>query len=114
MRSALSERAQGQDLTVVDELTVDGYSTKRIVEILSGLGLGGASTLIVIDEANPTVEASARNLPKVSVVRSEGVNVYDLLRHEKLLITRAAVEKLSARLDGSAKSAAAAEEGASE
>lgn len=85
-------------MTVVDELQVDGYQTKRVIEILSSLGLGEGSTLIVIAEANPTIEASARNLPGVSVVRSEGVNVYDLLRHKNLLITKDAVESLQARL----------------
>ena len=106
VRSALSKSVQESAITVVDELAVDGYSTKAMVGILDALGLGGASTLIVIEDANPTVEASARNLPKVSVVRAEGVNVYDLLRHEKLLITKAAVEKLTARLDRSDKAAA--------
>jgi large subunit ribosomal protein L4 len=62
------------------------------------LGLTEGSTLIVIEDANPTVEASARNLPGVSVVRSAGVNVYDLLRHKNLLITKAAVESLQGRL----------------
>ena len=58
------------------------------------------TTLIVIDDANPTVEASARNLPGVTVVRAEGLNVYDVLRHKNLLITQAAVAKVEARLAG--------------
>ncbi len=98
--SALSQRVQDSAMTVVDDLQVEGFSTKRILEILSALGLAEGSTLIVIDEANPTVEASARNLPGVSVVRSAGINVYDLLRHQNLLITRSAVETLQARLAG--------------
>jgi large subunit ribosomal protein L4 len=112
VRSALSQRLQESKLTIVDELAIDAYSTKRMVEILGALGLAGQSTLIVIEDANPTVEVSARNLPKVSVIRAEGVNVYDLLRHENLVITRAAVDKLTERLDRSAK--AVAGEGASE
>ncbi len=56
--------------------------------------------LIVLDDANPTVEASARNLPGVSVIRVAGLNVYDLLRHKNLLITQAAVERLQDRLAG--------------
>jgi large subunit ribosomal protein L4 len=112
VRSALSQRLQESKLTVVDDLSIDAYSTRRMAAILKALGLDGGSTLIVIEDANPTVEVSARNLPKVSVIRAEGVNVYDLLRHENLLITRAAVEKLTARLDRSARSAAG--EGASE
>jgi large subunit ribosomal protein L4 len=98
--SALSQRVQDSTMTVVDDLQVEGFSTKRIREILAALGLADGSTLIVIEDANPTVEASARNLPGVSVLRSAGINVYDLLRHQNLLITRSAVESLQARLAG--------------
>lgn len=97
--SALSQRLQESTMTVVEDLQVDGYQTRKMVGILSALGLEG-TTLIVIEEANPTVEASARNLPGVSVVRAAGVNVYDLLRHQNLLITKAAVESLQSRLAG--------------
>jgi large subunit ribosomal protein L4 len=96
--SALSQQIKDSTLTVVEDLQIEDYSTKRIVEVLSALGLSEGTTLIVIDEPNATVEASARNLPGVSVIRSEGVNVYDLLRHERVLMTKAAVEKLQARL----------------
>lgn len=102
LASALTQRVQESAVTVVDALAVDGYSTKKMREILKSLGLDGRSTLIVIEAANPTVEASARNLPDVSVIRSEGLNVYDLLRHQSLLITRGALASLEARLAGSA------------
>ena len=96
--SALSQRMSESALTIVEDLSLEDYKTKRIVEVLSSLGLNGKSSLIVIDEPSPTIEASARNLPGVSVIRSEGVNVYDLLRHESVLMTKAAIEKLQARL----------------
>jgi large subunit ribosomal protein L4 len=99
LKSALSQSLADSNLTVVDDLQVDGYSTKAVVGVLGALGLEG-TTLIVIDDANPTVEASARNLPGVSVVRAEGLNVYDVLRHKNLLITQAAVAKVEARLAG--------------
>ena len=83
---------------------MDGYKTKRMVEILGSLGLAGGSTLIVTEGPNPTVEASARNLPGVSVLRFEGVNVYDLLRHSNVLATKAAMEKLEAKLSGAVAS----------
>ena len=99
LKSALSQSLADSNLTVVDDLQVEGYKTKAVVGILGALGLEG-TTLIVIDEANPTVEASARNLPGVTVVRAEGLNVYDVLRHKNLLITQAAVAKVEARLAG--------------
>ena len=103
--SALSQLLQESTLTVVEDLQVDDYRTKKIIEILASLELEADSTLIVIDEPNPTIEASARNLPGVSVIRSEGLNVYDLLRHKSVLMTKAAIEKLQARLDVSVSEA---------
>lgn len=97
LKSALSQSLADSNLTVVDDFQVEGYSTKAVVGVLGALGLEG-TTLIVIDDANPTVEASARNLPGVTVVRAEGLNVYDVLRHKNLLITQAAVAKVEARL----------------
>lgn len=96
--SALSQRVQESAVTVVEELAVEGYKTRRVVEILEALGLADGSVLIVIEEANPEVEASARNLPGVGVVRVEGLNVYDLLRHQRLLITKGAIGRLESRL----------------
>jgi large subunit ribosomal protein L4 len=109
--SALSQQIQESALTVVDDLQVEEFKTKRIAGILSSLGLAADSTLIVIDEPNAMVEASTRNLPGVSVIRSEGVNVYDLLRHKSILMTKAAVEKLQARLADSASESTSAEAG---
>ncbi|CAN0010097.1 unnamed protein product [Discosporangium mesarthrocarpum] len=97
LKSALSQSLADESLKVVDDLQIEGFSTKAVVGILGALGLEG-TTLVVIDEANPTVEASARNLPGVTVVRAEGLNVYDVLRHKNLLITQAAVEKVETRL----------------
>ncbi len=67
---------------------------------MTRLGLGGAGVLIVIPEADDKVERSARNLHGVSVLRAEGLNTYDVLRHQKLLMTRGAVEAVQARLGG--------------
>ncbi len=96
--SALSLRAGEGAVTVVKELEIDEYKTKQVLELLSALKLSEASVLIVIEDANPYVERSARNLPGIGVVRAAGVNVYDVLRHDKLLLTRAAAETLCKRL----------------
>src|SRR5512145_3226102 len=65
LRSALSLRAKEGAVTVAQGLALDGFKTKRVVEMLDGLGLGGRSVLIVIGEPNPHLEVSARNLPRV-------------------------------------------------
>jgi len=99
LRSALSLRLTEGALRVVDGLSLDAFSTRRMLAVLEGLGYGPeAALLVVLEEANDRVERSARNLPWVSVLRVEGLNVYDVLRHPNVLITRAAVAAVEARL----------------
>ncbi len=100
LRSALSHRLCEGAITVVDELSLEGYRTKRILEILRSLDLADAGVLIVIDAANAFVERSARNLRGVGVLRVAGLNVYDVLRHPRLLLTRAALATIEERLGG--------------
>jgi large subunit ribosomal protein L4 len=106
LRCALSQRLREGALTVVDELELDEYRTRRVVELLEGLGLAGDSVLLVIAGRSPHLERSARNLPGVSVLPAGGLNVYDLLRHERLLMTRAAVEAVQERLKPARQGAA--------
>jgi large subunit ribosomal protein L4 len=96
--SALSQWQKEGSIIVVDELELDEYKTRRVVETIEKLGLSDAPLLLVIEDAKPMLEASVRNIPRVGLVRAEGLNVYDVLRHPKLLITRAAVEALHERL----------------
>ena len=98
LRSALSQRLCEGALVVVDELALGEFKTRRMAEILGALGLAGGSVLIVSGGPDAHLERSARNLPDVSVVRAEGLNVYDVLRHAKLLFTRAALTRVEARL----------------
>ena len=98
--SALSHRLSEGAITVVDELSLDGYRTKRVLEILRSLELADAGVLIVIDAANAFVEGSARNIRGVGVLRVAGLNVYDVLRHPRLLLTRAALGAIEERLGG--------------
>lgn len=95
--TALALKQRQGELTVVNELTLPEPKTKRMVEFLSRLELGD-NVLIVIAEADANVEKSARNLPKVKVLRSEGLNVYDLLRYRRVLFTQRALERVSERL----------------
>jgi large subunit ribosomal protein L4 len=98
LRGALSHRLREQAITVVEELSLDGYKTKRVAEILRGLDLEDVEVLIVIDQADAVVERSARNLKGVTVLRVAGLNVYDVLRHSRLLLTKAAVAAIQERL----------------
>lgn len=97
LRAVLSDRQRNGALTVVDEIRLPEPKTRRVVEMLSALGLEG-SVLIVSKGANADLERAARNLKNVKVLRSEGVNVYDVLKHRHLLITQEAVQALAERL----------------
>jgi len=68
-----------------------------MIELLSRLGLRD-NVLIVIHEENISVERAARNLPRVKVLRSEGLNVYDLLRYRQTLFTQEALRRVGERL----------------
>ena len=100
LRSALSHRLSEGDIVVVKELAVDSYKTQRIVEILRDLALDGKGVLIVIDARDEFLQRSARNIPGVTALQVEGLNVYDVLRHPKLLLTQAAVSAIESRFGG--------------
>jgi large subunit ribosomal protein L4 len=96
LRAALSMRFQEGNILFLDDFTLPEIKTKYFVETLEALGADNA--LIVIDGENPNLEKSARNVPHVTVVRCEGLNVYDILRHNQLVILTSAKEKIEARL----------------
>ena len=102
----LSARLAEGSITIVEPIELDEFKTRAMAELFDKLGLGASSVLLVLGSANEKVEISARNLPRVGVIRAEGLNVYDVLRHEKLLVTRAAVAAIEARLARPAKRAA--------
>ncbi len=79
--------------TVIDELAVAEPRTREVAAALKALGID-RSCLIAIDSYNPTLWRSARNIPGVSMKPVDEINAYDLLRHHRLLITRAALDRL--------------------
>jgi len=94
--SALSVKHRDGKLIVVDKFSLEAAKTKIMVQALAELKV--TSALIVIGGADATIERSARNLPKVKVLRVEGVNVYDLLRYDHLILTEGALKLLEERL----------------
>jgi large subunit ribosomal protein L4 len=106
LRGALSLRRQEGALLAVDALDLEPR-TRQAVELLRRLGLdGSASVLIVVAGADQPIERAARNLPWARVLRVEGLNTYDVLRHQRLLVTRDALDAIHARLgDGPAREA---------
>ncbi len=98
LRAALSLRLREEAVSVVESFELEEYSTRRMVEILTALGVMEDSLLIVLEARDVHVERSARNLPRVSVIRAEGLNVYDVLRHRRILFVREAALSVQRRL----------------
>ncbi len=99
IRSVLSERLREGGLLVVDNFDLDSPKTKAFAQTLDTLGLD-AKTLIVAATGNQNLMLSSRNLPGVTCVSPSDVNVYNLLTHERLAMTREAVLELDQRLNG--------------
>ncbi|WP_243388392.1 50S ribosomal protein L4 [Bacillus kexueae] len=93
VKSALSTKVLENNIVVLEDLTLEAPKTKEMVSILKGLSVE-KKALIVTADLNEAVALSARNIPGVEVVTAAGINVLDVLNHDKLVITKAAVEKV--------------------
>jgi large subunit ribosomal protein L4 len=96
LRAALSDRVKAQRLLVVDEFKLGSAKTKELHKVLSKtFGLEGA---LLVDGENKNLELSGRNIPKVRVLRTEGLNVYDVIKYPWILVSKSAVQALEKRL----------------
>jgi large subunit ribosomal protein L4 len=93
--SALSMKRKENKMLIVDKLELQEIKTAAFVTLLKQLGF---SNVLIIAQENSNLEKSARNVPQVKVLRPEGLNVYDVLRYENLIITQPCVEKIQGRL----------------
>jgi large subunit ribosomal protein L4 len=96
LKHALSAKAKDDGIVVIDALDLKEAKTKALRGHFEKLGLSNA---LIIDgaEVNAGVRTAARNIPNVDVLPIAGINVYDILRRHKLVLTRAAVDALEAR-----------------
>ena len=100
LKMALSSKAQGGQLIVIDNLDVPEGKTKALQERLGKLGFGKTALVIDGDALNVSFAHASSNLPGMNLIPAVGANVYDIMRHETLVLTRAAVEKLEGRFNG--------------
>lgn len=92
LKSVLSDKAATDNIIVLDALTLDQPKTKEMIKILAALNNNGKALVVTAnDEFN--IGKSIDNLPGISYTTSEGLNVYDVIRHDKLIITQEAVAK---------------------
>ena len=92
MKSALTSKVQENQMIILDTLNFEAPKTKNIVEMLKALEANKA--LIITAESNEVVYKSARNIQGISIIPANNINVYDLLKYEKLIITKDAVSKI--------------------
>ena len=100
LRMALSSKAKDGKLVIVDTLAVDNAKTKTLAGSLAQLGFGRTSLVIDGDMVEQSFALASGNLRSINVMPAAGANVYDILKHDTLVLTRAAVEKLEARFNG--------------
>jgi len=96
LKMALSSKLQANELLVLDKFELKQIKTKDFVDLLNGLNLTNA--LIVTAEKNENLELSSRNVPDIKVLRSEGLNVYDILKYKTLILLEPVVKNIEGRL----------------
>ena len=93
MRCALSSKVRDNHIVVLDQLTLDTFKTKGLVEVLKTFHLDNDKVVLALDEANGNVELAGRNLPNVLVGQYNHISVYQMMNAKHLVITKTAVEK---------------------
>jgi len=96
LRMALSDKLQNERMFVLKDFTLQDHKTKGFVQVMKNFDVRKA--LIVTGDRNENLERSSRNLSWVKVMRSEGLNVYDVLNHEHLFLVQAAISKIEEAL----------------
>ncbi len=96
LKMALSSKVLENELMVLDQLKLDQVKTKEFVSVLDALKLNNA--LIVTENKNEHLELSARNVPHIKILRTEGLNVYDILKYRILVLLEPAVKNIEGRL----------------
>ena len=93
IKSALSSKVSGNEMIVLDQITLESFKTKAVVAMLNALG-ASKKTLIVTAQNDEKLIKSAANIPGVKTTTTGSLNVYDMLNCDKMVIVKAAVEKL--------------------
>ena len=93
IKSVLSQKVIDNDLIVVDSFSFDAPKTKEFAEVLNKLDVN-TKVLVVLEDGNDFTALSARNLPIVTVVPADGINVLDVVGNQKLILTQAALSKI--------------------
>jgi large subunit ribosomal protein L4 len=96
LKMALTSKFQGNAIVVLDRFELEKIKTRKFVEVLNSLNVKNA--LIITDKKNENLELSSRNVPGVKVLRTEGLNVYDILKYKNLILAESSIKVIEGRL----------------
>jgi large subunit ribosomal protein L4 len=96
LKMALSSKWEDRNLFVIDDFNLDQVKTKKLASVLGTLKLG--DLLIVSDAQDSNLELSSRNIPDVKVIKTAGLNVYDILKFKHLLLVESSIQNIKGRL----------------
>ncbi|MDJ0875170.1 MAG: 50S ribosomal protein L4 [Desulfobacterales bacterium] len=96
LKMALSTKLREERLTILDQISLASIKTKDFAAILTELDIDNA--LIVTSEKDEKLELSSRNVPGVKILRTEGLNVYDILKYNQLVLLEPSIKKIEGRL----------------
>lgn len=91
----LTDKLQNDKLRVLDEIKLDNRKTKDLLKVIKNIKLDNQKVLIGLGEKNINIQDSAKNVEKIKVMPADSLNVYTLLKYENLILTKAAIEKIS-------------------
>lgn len=94
--SALSMKLKEEKMIILKDFPIDEIKTKKFLEVIERFGLSKA--LFVIDGSQPILEKSSRNVKEIKMVRSEGINVYDLLKYDHVVLLEPSIKKIEEAL----------------
>ncbi|HKL12464.1 MAG TPA: 50S ribosomal protein L4 [Halanaerobiales bacterium] len=94
LKSVLTDKIQNESVMILDEFNMDEIKTKKMASLLEDLNLSDKKVLIILPEKDENIYLSARNLPRVKTLVLDGLNTYDLLNNEVILMSEEAVRKI--------------------
>jgi len=98
LKMALSSKLKEENLVVLDEFGLDTIKTREFVKVMNALNTKNA--LIITEKKNENLELSARNVPNIKVLRVEGLNVYDILKYDNVVLFESSIKSIEGRLLG--------------
>ncbi len=98
MRSVLSQKLRDEALTGISELELSEFKTRAMLEFFGAIKVDTRKTLLILDGPNKFVEKSVSNIPALNVAYAESVNLIELLKHDRVVATKEALEKIQEAL----------------